>query len=84
LGGLAYGHFADHCGRVAALVSSCFLALVGSLATSMSTDFFTFAISRFLVGASYDTCFTMVYILGKKVHIPCVPCDIFPLQSYLL
>ncbi|XP_002083782.2 beta-alanine transporter isoform X1 [Drosophila simulans] len=63
LGGLGYGHFADHCGRVAAVVSSCFLALLGSLATSMSTDFFSFAISRFLVGASYDTCFTMVYIL---------------------
>ncbi|XP_036671429.3 beta-alanine transporter isoform X1 [Drosophila suzukii] len=63
LGGLAYGHFADHCGRVAALVSSCFLALIGSFATSMSTDFFSFAMSRFLVGLSYDTCFTMVYIL---------------------
>ncbi|KRK01260.1 uncharacterized protein Dyak_GE20524, isoform B [Drosophila yakuba] len=63
LGGLGYGHFADHCGRVAALVSSCFLALVGSLATSMSSNFFSFAVSRFLVGASYDTCFTMVYIL---------------------
>jgi len=67
LGGLAYGHFADHCGRVAALVSSCFLALIGSFATSMSTDFFSFAMSRFLVGLSYDTCFTMVYILGKQV-----------------
>ncbi|XP_017070553.2 organic cation transporter protein [Drosophila eugracilis] len=63
LGGMGYGHFADHCGRVAALVSSCFLALLGSLATSMSSNFFTFAISRFIVGASYDTCFTMVYIL---------------------
>ncbi|KAH8364139.1 hypothetical protein KR084_002957, partial [Drosophila pseudotakahashii] len=63
LGGLFYGHFADHCGRVAALVSSCFLALVGSLATSMSTNFFSFAVSRFIIGTSYDTCFTMVYIL---------------------
>ncbi|XP_017048437.1 carcinine transporter isoform X2 [Drosophila ficusphila] len=63
LGCVAYGYFADHCGRVSALVSSCFLALVGSLATSFSDSFFAFAVSRFLVGASYDTCFTMVYIL---------------------
>ncbi|XP_016981370.1 beta-alanine transporter [Drosophila rhopaloa] len=63
LGGLGYGHFADHCGRVAALVSSCFLAFLGSLATSLSYNFFSFAMSRFLVGASYDTCFTMIYIL---------------------
>ncbi|XP_068149014.1 organic cation transporter protein [Drosophila tropicalis] len=62
-GGLCYGHFADHCGRIAALVSSCFLALVGSLFTSISRNFIGFAFTRFMVGASYDTCFTMIYIL---------------------
>ncbi|XP_041564330.1 beta-alanine transporter isoform X2 [Drosophila elegans] len=63
LGALGYGYFADHCGRLAALVSSSFVALLGSFATSMSYDFFSFALSRFIVGTSYDTGFTMVYIL---------------------
>ncbi|EDV97466.1 GH16889 [Drosophila grimshawi] len=63
MGCLFYGHFADHCGRLAALVSSCSLALFGSLFTAFSNSFLTFAITRFLVGASFDTCFTMIYIL---------------------
>ncbi|XP_030570755.1 organic cation transporter protein-like isoform X2 [Drosophila novamexicana] len=62
-GCLAYGHFADHCGRVAALVSSCSLAFFGSIFTSMATDFVSFVIIRLIVGASFDTCFTMIYIL---------------------
>ncbi|KAH8270542.1 hypothetical protein KR018_011286, partial [Drosophila ironensis] len=63
VGSMGYGHFADHLGRLAAVVSSCGLALLGSLATAMADSFTSFALSRFLVGASYDTCFTMVYIL---------------------
>ncbi|KAH8415679.1 hypothetical protein KR222_008658, partial [Zaprionus bogoriensis] len=63
LGCLGYGHFADRCGRLAALVSSCALALFGSLFTSMSRNFVAFAFTRLVVGASYDTCFTMIYIL---------------------
>ncbi|EDW69536.2 organic cation transporter protein [Drosophila virilis] len=62
-GCLAYGHFADHCGRVAALVSSCSLAFFGSIFTSMATNFVSFVIIRLIVGASFDTCFTMIYIL---------------------
>lgn len=65
-GCLAYGHFADHCGRVAALVSSCSLAFFGSIFTSMATDFVSFVIIRLIVGASFDTCFTMIYILGTQ------------------
>ncbi|KAH8296304.1 hypothetical protein KR054_004333, partial [Drosophila jambulina] len=67
VGSLGYGYFADHCGRVAALVSSCSLAILGSIGTALSKGFAAFAVFRFFVGASCDTCFTMVYILGKKV-----------------
>ncbi|XP_022208317.2 beta-alanine transporter isoform X2 [Drosophila obscura] len=63
LGGLGYGRFADLCGRLSALVSSCFLALVGSIFSAMANNFPAFAATRLLVGASYDTCFTMIYIL---------------------
>ncbi|BFF98095.1 beta-alanine transporter [Drosophila madeirensis] len=63
LGGLGYGRLADLCGRITALVSSSFLALVGSLFTSLASNFVAFAATRLLVGASYDTCFTMIYIL---------------------
>lgn len=63
IGCLGYGHYADHCGRLPALVSSCALALFGSLFTSVSQNFVAFAATRFIVGASYDTCFTMIYIL---------------------
>lgn len=64
VGCLGYGHYADNCGRLAALVSSCGLALVGSLFTSLCKSFSGFMMARFIVGASYDTCFTMIYILG--------------------
>ncbi|XP_070141844.1 solute carrier family 22 member 1 isoform X2 [Drosophila kikkawai] len=63
VGCLGYGYFADHCGRVAALVSSCSLAIIGSIGTALSQNFLAFAVFRFFVGASCDTCFTMVYIL---------------------
>ncbi|XP_017842037.1 organic cation transporter protein [Drosophila busckii] len=62
-GCLGYGHLADHCGRLAALVSSSFLALVGGLFTVMCKSFWAFAVTRLVVGASFDTCFTMIYIL---------------------
>ncbi|XP_017864000.1 PREDICTED: carcinine transporter [Drosophila arizonae] len=63
LGCLGYGHFADHCGRLAALVSSCSLAFFGSLFTGMTKNFWSFVVTRLIVGAAYDTCFTMIYIL---------------------
>ncbi|KAH8300756.1 hypothetical protein KR059_001808, partial [Drosophila kikkawai] len=63
VGCLGYGYFADHCSRVAALVSSCSLAIIGSIGTALSQNFLAFAVFRFFVGASCDTCFTMVYIL---------------------
>lgn len=67
VGCLGYGHFADNAGRLAALVSSCALALFGSFCTGLSKSYFAFLISRFMVGASYDTCFTMIYILGRQI-----------------
>lgn len=67
VGCLGYGHFADNAGRLAALVSSCALALFGSFCTGLSNSYFAFLISRFMVGASYDTCFTMIYILGRQI-----------------
>ncbi|KAH8302815.1 hypothetical protein KR044_010888, partial [Drosophila immigrans] len=63
VGCMGYGHLADRIGRVSALVSSCGLAFFGSVFSSFATSFMGFAISRFFVGASYDTCFTMIYIL---------------------
>jgi len=77
VGCLGYGHFADRCGRLSALVSSCALALFGSLFTSVSHNFMAFAFTRFIVGASYDACFTMIYILGR-VGRSCIP--FIPLQ----
>ncbi|KAL7734806.1 hypothetical protein ACLKA6_011088 [Drosophila palustris] len=63
VGCLGYGVLADRCGRLTALISSCALALFGSLFTAFSHNFAAFAFTRFVVGASYDTCFTMIYIL---------------------
>ncbi|XP_060657363.1 organic cation transporter protein-like [Drosophila nasuta] len=63
VGCLGYGHLADRVGRVSALVSSCGLALFGSIFSSVCDNFAGFAITRFVVGASFDTCFTMIYIL---------------------
>ncbi|KAH8255881.1 hypothetical protein KR026_000884, partial [Drosophila bipectinata] len=63
LGCVGYPYFADHVGRLGALVSSCSLAILGSLATAASSNFYAFSLARLLVGASYDTCFTMAYIV---------------------
>ncbi|KAH8366149.1 hypothetical protein KR093_009748, partial [Drosophila rubida] len=63
IGCLGYGFLADRIGRVSALVSSCGIAFLGSVLTSFTTNFLGFSIARFMVGASFDTCFTMIYIL---------------------
>ncbi|KPU78489.1 uncharacterized protein Dana_GF10435, isoform C [Drosophila ananassae] len=63
LGCVSYAYLADHVGRLNVLVSSCFLAMLGSLATAASSNFYAFAFCRLIVGASYDSLFTMVFIL---------------------
>ncbi|XP_030372130.1 carcinine transporter [Scaptodrosophila lebanonensis] len=63
VGSLWFGWFGDRCGRLAAVVSSCAIAIVGSFITSLSNEFSSFATARFIVGLSFDTCFTMIYIL---------------------
>ncbi|KAH8349489.1 hypothetical protein KR067_013706, partial [Drosophila pandora] len=63
LGCVSYAYLADHVGRLNVLVSSCFLAMLGNLATAASSNFYAFALCRLIVGASYDSLFTMVFIL---------------------
>lgn len=64
VGGLLFGRIADHYGRVPALVISNLFGFVGGIATAFSNSFLMFAICRFVIGFSFDNCFTMVYILG--------------------
>ncbi|XP_072935447.1 solute carrier family 22 member 3-like [Epargyreus clarus] len=62
-GGIVIGWIADTYGRVPAMVVANSLAFVGGIATIYTTGFWDFAMARFVVGASYDSVFMMMYIL---------------------
>ncbi|XP_060810346.1 solute carrier family 22 member 3-like isoform X2 [Amyelois transitella] len=63
VGGLLFGWLADNFGRVPALVGTNLVGFVGGIASVFTTGLWDFALARFLVGMSYDSCFMMMYIL---------------------
>ncbi|XP_053601029.1 solute carrier family 22 member 3-like isoform X2 [Plodia interpunctella] len=63
VGGLLFGWLADNFGRVPALVGTNLIGFVGGIASIFTSGLWDFALARFLVGMSYDSCFMMMYIL---------------------
>ncbi|GBP01370.1 Organic cation transporter protein, partial [Eumeta japonica] len=63
IGGVVFGLIADRSGRVPALIGSCVVGCVGSVASAFTRGFLDFALCRFIVGFSYDSCFMLLYIL---------------------
>ncbi|KAI5635853.1 sugar transporter domain-containing protein [Phthorimaea operculella] len=63
VGGLLFGWLADRFGRVPALVGANLIGCVGGVLTIFTSGLWDFAICRFLVGMSYDSCFILMYIL---------------------
>ncbi|XP_065335595.1 organic cation transporter protein-like [Cloeon dipterum] len=63
VGGLLFGWMADKYGRIPVLVATNLIGFAVGIVTPLSSTFWQFALCRFLVGLSYDNCFTMMYIL---------------------
>jgi hypothetical protein len=42
------------------------MGCIGGVASIYTTGLWDFAFCRFLVGMAYDSCFMMMYILGKR------------------
>ncbi|KAJ8676292.1 hypothetical protein QAD02_012079 [Eretmocerus hayati] len=63
IGGLIFGYIADHYGRLPALVACNSVGFFASIATAFCHDFWTFALSRFVVGTSFDNCFNIIFII---------------------
>ncbi|CAH2099470.1 unnamed protein product [Euphydryas editha] len=62
-GGILCGNLADKYGRLPVIMLSNLLGCIGGVATIFTTDFWDFAICRFIVGMACDSCFLMIYIL---------------------
>lgn len=45
------------------------IGFMGGVGTIFTNDFWDFAICRFLVGMSVDSCFLMLYIIGECFFI---------------
>lgn len=63
VGGLLFGWIADRFGRIPALVGCNLMGFGAGVGTAFSTNFWQFALFRFLIGFAFDNCFTMMYIL---------------------
>ncbi|KAF4533431.1 hypothetical protein B566_EDAN001156 [Ephemera danica] len=63
MGGLLFGWIADRYGRIPALVGTNVVGFVAGIATPLVSNFWEFALCRFIVGFAFDNCFTMMYIL---------------------
>ncbi|XP_045485745.1 carcinine transporter [Pieris rapae] len=62
-GGILCGVLADKYGRMPVLVLSNSLGVIGNIATIFTTDFWDFAICRFIAGMCVDSCFILMFIL---------------------
>jgi len=65
VGTLAFGIAADYWGRFPAFFASTALIFVSGVATPFCTNFVSFALVRFLMGLTYDSAFSIFYLLGK-------------------
>ncbi|KAI5635854.1 sugar transporter domain-containing protein [Phthorimaea operculella] len=63
VGGLLFGWLADRFGRVPSTVGANLIGCVGGVMTIYTTGLWDFALCRFLVGMSYDSCMVLMYIL---------------------
>lgn len=62
-------YIADHFGRIPALAGCNIIGFVAGVATAFVGNFWQFSVCRFFVGFAFDNCFTMMYILGEKMHL---------------
>ena len=65
-GMLFFGWFSDAYGRLPTIMVSNIIALVAGVLIPFSTGFWSFLSLRFLSGLSYNTFFSVPYVLGKE------------------
>ncbi|XP_012268123.2 carcinine transporter-like [Athalia rosae] len=63
LGGFIFGYIADHYGRVPALVACNAVGFFASIGTAFCNNYWTFCLSRFILGTAFDNCFNLIFIL---------------------
>lgn len=63
IGGLIFGYIADHYGRIPALVSCNAVGFFASVGTAFCNSFWSFCLARLIVGASFDNCFNVLFII---------------------
>ncbi|XP_058789019.1 organic cation transporter protein-like [Phymastichus coffea] len=63
VGGFIFGYIADHYGRLPALVACNGVGFFASIGTAFTNSFWTFTLSRFIVGFSFDNCFNIIFII---------------------
>ncbi|GBP13051.1 Organic cation transporter protein [Eumeta japonica] len=66
VGGVSFGWLADKFGRLPIFIASNLVGCAGGLGSVFTTGFWDFAVCRFLVGVSCDTCFMMIYIIALE------------------
>ena len=64
-GMMVFGWFADAHGRIPAIMASNIIALITGVATPFAPEYISFLVLRFAMGLSFNTFFTIPYILGK-------------------
>ncbi|XP_015590147.1 organic cation transporter protein [Cephus cinctus] len=63
IGGFIFGYIADHYGRLPALVACNSVGFFASVGTAFCTSFWTFTLSRLIVGTAFDNCFNILFIV---------------------
>ena len=67
VGNLVLGFVADKIGRMKAYLISSSILMFAGIATSFFKTFWGFALIRFVQGLSYDSFFTIFYVLCKML-----------------
>ncbi|XP_047022668.1 carcinine transporter-like [Helicoverpa zea] len=70
IGGFIIGWVSDRFGRVPAAVISSLLGCIGGFASTFAQNFIQFAAARFVMGAAYDNCMIMAYLLVLEYIAP--------------
>ena len=63
---LFVGWFSDAYGRIPAIMASNIICLITGVATPFATEYISFLVLRFLMGVSYNTFYSMPYVLGRN------------------
>ena len=65
-GMIFFGWLADAYGRIPTIMASNILALITGVATPFAPEYISFLVLRFAMGLSFNTFFTVPYILGSS------------------